>query len=352
MRLERGFSGRFMEMGNTNSGTTPTLFGWVLALLVGGLVYWLLRIKLGFDMPPAVAFGVAAGLVIVLLLSSPGQAAETPDTRVRKIVPQAEAVAAEPPKAVSAPAPQPEPVVEPVVEPVAAAPVAAPVAEPAPEPAPEPIAAPVAAPAPAEPVAEAAPAETAEAAPRPPRAPRPEAAERPARAPREVAERPARAPREVVERPARAPREVVERPARAPREVVERPARAPRPASVEGSDVAPVAAPLAAMETPTPVSQPVTSAGPVRLAAPRGGNADDLKEIEGIGPAMEKLVNGLGFYHFDQIAGWSDADVEAIDAEMKTFKGRIARDRWVAQARIIVTEGLEAFRERAKTNNY
>ena len=37
---------------------------------------------------------------------------------------------------------------------------------------------------------------------------------------------------------------------------------------------------------------------------------------------------------------------------MKSFKGRIARDRWVAQAKIIVTEGLEAFRERAKTNNY
>jgi predicted flap endonuclease-1-like 5' DNA nuclease len=93
-------------------------------------------------------------------------------------------------------------------------------------------------------------------------------------------------------------------------------------------------------------------AGPERLKAPRKGTADDLKEIEGVGPAMEKLVNSLGFYHFDQIAGWSDADVALVDAEMKTFKGRIARDKWVAQAKIIVTEGLEAFRERAKTNNY
>jgi predicted flap endonuclease-1-like 5' DNA nuclease len=93
-------------------------------------------------------------------------------------------------------------------------------------------------------------------------------------------------------------------------------------------------------------------AGPQRLAGPRGGRADDLKEIEGIGPAMEKLVNSLGFYHFDQIASWSDADVALVDAEMKTFKGRISRDRWVAQAKLIVSEGLEAFRERAKTNNY
>lgn len=93
-------------------------------------------------------------------------------------------------------------------------------------------------------------------------------------------------------------------------------------------------------------------AGPERLKAARKGKADDLKEIEGIGPAMEKLVNGMGFYHFDQIASWSDADVALVDSEMKTFKGRIARDKWVAQAKIIVTEGLEAFRERAKTNNY
>ena len=92
--------------------------------------------------------------------------------------------------------------------------------------------------------------------------------------------------------------------------------------------------------------------GPVRLSAPRKGKADDLKEIEGIGPALEKLCNELGFYHFDQIAGWSDADVAWVDANMKTFKGRVVRDKWIAQSKIIITEGLEAFRLRAKTNDY
>jgi hypothetical protein len=105
--------------------------------------------------------------------------------------------------------------------------------------------------------------------------------------------------------------------------------------------------------TEVPLTRPPGwASGPERLKAPRKGKADDLKEIEGIGPAMEKLVNSLGFFHFEQIASWSDADVALVDAEMKTFKGRISRDRWVAQAKIIVTEGLEAFRERAKTNNY
>jgi predicted flap endonuclease-1-like 5' DNA nuclease len=91
---------------------------------------------------------------------------------------------------------------------------------------------------------------------------------------------------------------------------------------------------------------------PVRLSGPRAGKADNLKEIEGIGPALEKLCNELGFYHFDQIANWSQADVAWVDQNMKTFKGRIIRDKWVAQAKLIVAEGLDAFRVRAKTNDY
>lgn len=125
---------------------------------------------------------------------------------------------------------------------------------------------------------------------------------------------------------------------------------APAPAATPAAK--PKAAAKSRAETAAGKPKAARPAGPERLKAPRKGKADDLKEIEGIGPAMEKLVNSLGFYHFDQIASWSDADVALVDAEMKTFKGRIARDKWVAQAKIIVSEGLEAFRERAKTNNY
>lgn len=126
----------------------------------------------------------------------------------------------------------------------------------------------------------------------------------------------------------------------------------------------PVARP-AAPDLPAASSQAPAAAAPVAfasvsqatsapevLSAPRGGKADDLKVIEGIGPALEKMINGLGVFHFDQIAGWSEADVAFFDARMDRFRGRIARDKWVAQARIIVTEGLERFQERARTNDY
>lgn len=130
----------------------------------------------------------------------------------------------------------------------------------------------------------------------------------------------------------------------------------PEAAPVAKSAAKPAVKPAVKAAAPKAVAKPKVAKakddGPERLNAPRKGKADDLKEIEGVGPAMEKLVNELGFYHFDQIAGWSDADVAWVDANMKTFKGRIIRDKWVAQARIIVNDGLEAFRERAKTNNY
>jgi predicted flap endonuclease-1-like 5' DNA nuclease len=133
--------------------------------------------------------------------------------------------------------------------------------------------------------------------------------------------------------------------------VVAQPAKspaAPKPAKAPAAAKAAVAKPATA---PKP-AKPKKVDGPARLTGPRNGRADDLKEIEGIGPAMEKLVNGLGFYHFDQLSNWSDADVAWVDTNMASFKGRIMRDKWVAQAKIIVAEGLDAFRIRAKINDY
>jgi NADH-quinone oxidoreductase subunit E len=88
------------------------------------------------------------------------------------------------------------------------------------------------------------------------------------------------------------------------------------------------------------------------LKAPKGGKADDLKVIEGIGPKMEQLVNSLGFFHYDQIAAWTADELAWVDSHLGTFRGRIVRDKWQAQAKLIVAEGIPAFLERAKTNNY
>ena len=74
---------------------------------------------------------------------------------------------------------------------------------------------------------------------------------------------------------------------------------------------------------------------PRGLAGPRGGRADDLKEIRGVGPKMETMLHGMGYYHFDQVAAWDDAEVDWVDDNLEGFNGRVTRDRWVPQARLL-----------------
>lgn len=73
--------------------------------------------------------------------------------------------------------------------------------------------------------------------------------------------------------------------------------------------------------------------GPELFATPERGEPDDLKQISGIGPKLEALLQQNGVYYFWQVASWEPADIRFIDKRLEVFKGRIARDEWVRQAR-------------------
>ncbi len=124
-----------------------------------------------------------------------------------------------------------------------------------------------------------------------------------------------------------------------------RPRQKPRPRTEPKAKAAPKAAPNCRPRA-------VGGTKPKALKAARKGVADDLKVIEGIGPALEKLLNENGIFHLDQIAAWGAAEVEWMDGNLKGFKGRVTRDKWVAQAKLIAEVGLEEFLRRAKTNDY
>ena len=81
-----------------------------------------------------------------------------------------------------------------------------------------------------------------------------------------------------------------------------------------------------------PARAKISDPRPATLPAPRGGTADNLKQIKGIGPKIEASLQAMGIFHIDQIAGWSKANVDWVDAQL-AFKGRIRRERWVEQAR-------------------
>ena len=85
---------------------------------------------------------------------------------------------------------------------------------------------------------------------------------------------------------------------------------------------------------------------PATLEAARPGGADNLKEIKGVGPKLEKMLNEMGFYHFDQIAGWSADEVAWVNANLSGFKGRVSRDNWVEQAKILAEGGETEFSKR------
>ncbi|WP_071673647.1 NADH-quinone oxidoreductase subunit NuoE [Nioella nitratireducens] len=94
---------------------------------------------------------------------------------------------------------------------------------------------------------------------------------------------------------------------------------------------APAPAPEPSPAAPTPAAEAEESE-PELLSGPREGRApDDLKKISGVGPKLEGMLNELGFYHYDQIAQWGPSEIAWVDARL-TFKGRIERDNWVAQA--------------------
>ncbi|MCX7890341.1 MAG: NADH:ubiquinone oxidoreductase [Rhodobacteraceae bacterium] len=103
----------------------------------------------------------------------------------------------------------------------------------------------------------------------------------------------------------------------------------------------PAAPPAAAPKAPPAAAAAAPAAAPTRplsLTEPRGGKADDLKVIVGIGPKLEQLCHRLGYFHFDQIAAWTPAEVAWVDENLEGFRGRVTRDRWVEQARRLVAE--------------
>ena len=99
----------------------------------------------------------------------------------------------------------------------------------------------------------------------------------------------------------------------------------------------------------TTARAPVAADGkPEMLDAPRDGGPDDLKQIKGVGPKLEGLLNEMGIYHFSQVAGWRKKEVEWADQNLVGFKGRVSRDEWVKQAKVLAKGGSTEFSNKVK----
>ena len=122
----------------------------------------------------------------------------------------------------------------------------------------------------------------------------------------------------------------------------------PDPASA----LAPEPQPAPAQDS-APPARDISHLRSVRSEALRGqatprpsGTIDDLKRIRGVGVLIEKKLNSLGVTSYEQVANWTGADIERV-SQILDFKGRIERENWIEQARILATGGQTEFSRRS-----
>jgi len=112
-------------------------------------------------------------------------------------------------------------------------------------------------------------------------------------------------------------------------------------------DAPPAAAVDAEIPPPTPealagVGTAVgAAAAPVPVDLPDA--EDDLLLIKGLGPKLVEQLRALGVTSFAQIAAWDDAEIDRIDAQLGRFQGRIRRDDWPAQARLLASRDTSEY---------
>ncbi len=142
------------------------------------------------------------------------------------------------------------------------------------------------------------------------------------------------------------------------------PPATPAPAPEPAAKAEPVAKPATRAEPPaaTPPAPPKdkpaapadslggagaavgTAATEESAAAPASPvDGDDLTKLKGVGPKLALQLNELGVTSFAQIAAWSEADIDRIDDQLGRFKGRIRRDNWIEQARLLTSGDTAAY---------
>jgi large subunit ribosomal protein L22 len=124
--------------------------------------------------------------------------------------------------------------------------------------------------------------------------------------------------------------------------------KAPKTAKgAKASKVAPVKEEKAAKAEPKAESKAAEEKAPsegARLDEARGmvydsapAEVDNLEVISGVGPVLSEKLNSIGVYRFEQIANWTERNVQEFD-ELLSFKGRIEREEWIEQAKALHEE--------------
>ncbi len=96
---------------------------------------------------------------------------------------------------------------------------------------------------------------------------------------------------------------------------------------------APVETPKKSKAAPEASQEDINSLlGNLGTFDPSTQTADDLKKVNGIGPVMEKKLNEIGIFTFDQVSRMTETEYNLLDSITGSFPGRAQRDDWAGQA--------------------
>lgn len=82
------------------------------------------------------------------------------------------------------------------------------------------------------------------------------------------------------------------------------------------------------------------------IPLPVADEGSELLRIKGLGPKLVDQLQSLGVTRLEQIARWDDAEIDRIDAQLGRFQGRIRRDDWPTQARLLAADDIAGYEER------
>jgi len=101
------------------------------------------------------------------------------------------------------------------------------------------------------------------------------------------------------------------------------------------------AAPKASAAKPAAVAKTAKPKAAAKVVIP-----DNLELLKGVGPKVNNMLKAMGITSFEQVANWTQADIAEIDSKLGAFAGRISRDNWVEQAKLLVAGDVAAFEKK------
>ncbi|WP_095199388.1 proton-conducting membrane transporter [Mesorhizobium carmichaelinearum] len=124
---------------------------------------------------------------------------------------------------------------------------------------------------------------------------------------------------------------------------------APKPAAAKPAASKPAAASTASAAKSSPAPKPAATKKAAPAAAkPAAAKPDNLRRLIGIGPVNERLLKAQGVTTYAQIAAWTAADIKRIE-DVMNFDGRIARERWIEQAKLLAAGDEKEFAKQFPT---